>query len=147
MLQDAVPTRFKKIPGVLKKVTKEATNPTRAGSDEIAGYFFIEGLSGVERANLVSICIQRLTDTGVKIVSLTCDGPSCHFAMLRELGACLNPESLSTSFPHPLIQGDKIHVFLDWEVGLKLQHMDLAAKALAAYERREPLGQDLEELE
>lgn len=51
------------------------------------GYFFIDSLTGRERANLVTQCIQRLHDVGVKVVSLTCDGPSCHFAMLKTLGA------------------------------------------------------------
>ena len=54
-------------------------------------YFFINGLSGNERANLVKVCIQRLSDVGVKVTSLTCDGPSCHFSMLSALGAFLNP--------------------------------------------------------
>ena len=34
-------------------------------------YFFIDGLSGAERTNLISLCIQRLTDVEVKVVSLT----------------------------------------------------------------------------
>ena len=46
------------------------------------GYFFVNGLSGEERANLVKVCIERLSDVGVKVISLTCDGPSCHFSML-----------------------------------------------------------------
>ena len=105
-------------------------------------------MSGVERANLVSICIQRLTDTGVKIVSLTCDGPSCHFAMLRELGACLNPEALSTSFSHPLIQGDKIHVFLDVCHMLKLVRNSLAEGGIMLdQERRKINWQYIKELE
>eukprot|EP00795_Rhopilema_esculentum_P003236 gene3236-1558_t len=37
------------------------------------GYFFIDGLSGCERANLISVCLQRLWDTGVQVVSVTCD--------------------------------------------------------------------------
>jgi len=39
-------------------------------------------------------------EVGVKVISLTCDGPSCHFSMLSELGVNLNPYNL-TSFPHP----------------------------------------------
>ena len=52
------------------------------------GYFLIDGLQGKEHANLVKLCIQRLSDTGVTVVSLTCDGPSCHFTMMSELGKC-----------------------------------------------------------
>jgi hypothetical protein len=54
------------------------------------GYFFVDGLSGKERANLVRVCIQRLHDVGVRVTSLTCDGPSCHICMLRELGLSLD---------------------------------------------------------
>ena len=50
------------------------------------GYFLIDGLSGEERANLVNECFCRLHDSGVRAVSLTCDGPSCHFAMMKSLG-------------------------------------------------------------
>ena len=68
------------------------------------GYFFIDGLSGPERANLVTICIQRLSESGIKIISVTCDGSSYHFSMLSELGASLHPPELQTSFPHPFLK-------------------------------------------
>ena len=77
------------------------------------GYFLIDGLSGAERANLVKVCIQRLYDAGVDVVSLTCDGPSCHFTMLKNLGASLKPESLQAHFAHPIDPNKKIHIFLD----------------------------------
>ena len=77
------------------------------------GYFFIDGLSGKERANLVKVCIQRLHDAGVKVISLTCDGPSCHFSMLSALGACLNPLKMETYFIHPQDPNQRIYVLLD----------------------------------
>ncbi|KAG1672898.1 DNA transposase THAP9 [Nymphon striatum] len=76
-------------------------------------YFFVDGLSGADRANLVKICIEKLHDAGVSVVSLTCDGPSCHFTMMNELGACLKPNNLKAFFPHPLEPNKKIHVLLD----------------------------------
>eukprot|EP00794_Sanderia_malayensis_P021093 gene21093-23154_t len=54
------------------------------------GYFFIDGLSGVEKANIVKVCIERLADTGAIVSSLICDGSSCHFTMMQELGASLH---------------------------------------------------------
>ena len=39
------------------------------------GCFFIDGLTGQGRANLVRIAIERLSQVGAKVVSLTCDGP------------------------------------------------------------------------
>ena len=77
------------------------------------GYFFVDGLSGLERANLVKVCIQRLHDVGVIVVSLTCDGPACHFNMLTELGACLTPPDLKAYFLHPLDPSKKIYIMLD----------------------------------
>ena len=65
------------------------------------GYFPVYALKGVERANLVSQCLLRLSDIGIKVRSLTCDGPTVPMAMFRELGACIHPENLDPSFPHP----------------------------------------------
>lgn len=70
-------------------------------------YFFVDGLSGIERVNLVKVCIQRLHDVGVKVISLTCDGPSCHFAMLSALGTILNASDLVPYFPHPQDKKEK----------------------------------------
>ena len=64
-------------------------------------YFLVDSLTGKERANLVSQGIQRLYDINVVAVSLTCDGPSCHFAMLAALGALLKIPDLFPYFPHP----------------------------------------------
>ena len=77
-------------------------------------YFLIDGMNGNERANLVSICIQRLADVGVTVVSLTCDGPSCHRTMITSLGGSLKwPTNVDGSFPHPSKTTEKVHVFLD----------------------------------
>ena len=65
------------------------------------GYFFIDGLSGKECANLVKVCIQRLHDIGIRVTSLTCDGPSCHLSMLKELGLTIDLCNLVTYFIHP----------------------------------------------
>eukprot|EP00795_Rhopilema_esculentum_P014927 gene14927-6066_t len=77
------------------------------------GYFFIDGLSGVERANLVNVCLQRLWDTGAEVASVTFDGPSCHFTMSSELGASLNVENLKPYFPHPVQSEKKVNIYLD----------------------------------
>lgn len=55
-------------------------------------------LSGKERANLVEQCLVCLKDVGVHCVSLTCDGPSCHFTMLKALGASMTLPNLEPSF-------------------------------------------------
>ena len=77
------------------------------------GYFFIDGLSSQERANLVKLCIKKLHDVGVDVIALVCDGPSCHFAMLRALGANLALPQLHPYFIHPLDKTKRVYVFLD----------------------------------
>ena len=77
-------------------------------------YFFLEGLSGIERANLIKVCIQRLFDIGVRVISVTCDGPSAHFKMMSELGAELNPpNNVNPSFQHPSSKNHKVYALLD----------------------------------
>ena len=58
------------------------------------GYFLVHVLKGVERANLVRLCLLKLSDIGVKVISLTCDDPTVHMAMFRELGASMHPEKV-----------------------------------------------------
>ena len=77
------------------------------------GYFLINGMTGKEKASLVTTCLEKLHDVGVEVVSFTCDGPYAHFAMLRALGAQLSPEDLMPHFPHPCNSSKRIHVFLD----------------------------------
>ena len=93
------------------------------------GYFFIDGLSGAERANLVNVCLQRLSDAGIKVISLTCDGPSCHFSMLSALGASLHPSKMIPYFLHPSNK-EKIYVLLDVCHMLKLVRNTLAEKEI-----------------
>ena len=95
------------------------------------GYFFIDGLSGVERQiSLVRVCIQRLSDVGVKVISLICDGPSCHFSMLSDLGTCLKDSNMVTWFPHPQDEKERIHVLLDVCHMLKLIRNTIAEKGI-----------------
>ena len=74
------------------------------------GYFLINGLTEDERANLIQSCIERLYDVGVIVVSLTCDGPSCHFSMLRHLGACLDPENIDPYLNTHVISANKLRM-------------------------------------
>ena len=82
------------------------------------GHFFIDGLSGKERANLVKVCTQRLHDAGVRVTSLTCDGPSCHLSMLRELGFSIDLSNMEREKIHWQYLVD-IHTLQDAE-GLRL---------------------------
>ena len=77
------------------------------------GYFFVKGLNAEEKANLVTQCVSKLEDVGVTVVSLTCDGPTCHTAMLKRLGATIDPNNMRPEFAHPTKDGGVIRAFLD----------------------------------
>ena len=91
-------------------------------------YFFIDGLGGTERANLIKLCIQRLSDIDIRIISVTCDGPSTHLKMLKELGASLDdPTNLIPFFPHPNCEESyRVFALLDICHMLKLVRNTLA---------------------
>ena len=93
-------------------------------------YFLVNGLDGKERANIVRLCNEKLSDTGALVVSLTCDGPSCHFSMLSELGANLDPSSMKPYFFNPSDAEAKIYVLLDACHMLKLVRNTLADKGI-----------------
>ena len=89
-------------------------------------YFLISGMTGEERANTISECLHWLHAIDVRVISLTCDGPSCHFAMLRALGASLRIDNMRPSFPHPADPSQVVHVVLDVCHMLKLLRNALA---------------------
>ena len=94
------------------------------------GYFLIGGLAASERANLVETCLLKLSDVGVKTVSLTCDGPSCNQSMVKLLGAKLDVNDLDPSFTHPGNKNEKIHIILDVCHMLKLVRNTLATQKI-----------------
>jgi DNA transposase THAP9 len=91
-------------------------------------YFLIDGLQGKERANLVRICLQKLHDAGIKIVSLTFDGCSANCAMALQLGARLDAEQPQSSFEHPSDPNERVCIFLDACHMVKLMRNMLADK-------------------
>lgn len=69
-------------------------------------------MSGEGRANLIKDSLHRLHAFGVCVLSLTCDGPSCNFLMIRALGAKFHIGEMRPSFPHPANPTQE-DVFLD----------------------------------
>lgn len=58
-------------------------------------------------------CLKAVHETGLKIISVTCDGTSTNLSVFRNLGCNFqNVSSLQTSFPHP-VTNDKVVAFLD----------------------------------
>ena len=92
----------------------------------------MDGMSSPETANVIRECLHRLHATGVQVVSLTCDGPSCHFSMLKDLGAdlSLNTSTFQTSFPHPSDTSIRVNILLDACHMLKLVRNTLADRGV-----------------
>lgn len=66
-------------------------------------YYFIRSMSADKKSNLVIECLKAVHETGLKIVSLTCDGTVTNFSIFNNLGCNFNDvTSLQTSFPHPV---------------------------------------------
>ena len=96
----------------------------------LLGHFFVAGLSGSAKANLIRISLQRIHETGARAVSVTCDGPSSHLTMINELGASLDPENMQPFFDHPSNSAMKVYVFLDFVHMLKLVRNCLASEKI-----------------
>ncbi|KAF0696485.1 THAP domain-containing protein 9 [Aphis craccivora] len=53
------------------------------------GYFLIDGLTGIERGNLLAKAIDLITETGVNLQSVTFDGASVNLSMCTSLGTSI----------------------------------------------------------
>lgn len=53
------------------------------------GYFLIDGLTGNERANLLTTCLTKLYDVKANVVSVTFDGSSANLSMVKNLAVPL----------------------------------------------------------
>lgn len=84
------------------------------------GFFLIDGMVSDKRASLIQTCIERLCNVGVEVVSLTCNGPSCHFSTMQHLGATPDPENMDPSFKHPCDPNKRVYALLDLCHMLKL---------------------------
>lgn len=83
------------------------------------GYFFIDGLSGSQKCNLVQMCLSLLYEVGVTVCSLTFDGAASNIAMAMCLGVQLSSTCLTPCFSHSST-GEFIYMFLDPPHMLKL---------------------------
>ena len=75
-------------------------------------YFLTNSIDADIGANLITSALIKLHEVGVKILSLTFDGPSTHLAMINILGANFNSSVVQPWFLHPVTQ-ETIYVILD----------------------------------
>lgn len=78
------------------------------------GYFFVNRLSSVEKANIIRECILRLHAVGSVILSVTCDVPFSDKTFLSSLGVsfALLPH-ICPYFVHPADPLLRVHVIFD----------------------------------
>ena len=76
------------------------------------GYVVVNGMDATSTSGLISEALVRLHDVGVKVVSVTLDGPAEHFAGMKLLGAKFDMPNPEPFFPHPS-SNEKFFVILD----------------------------------
>jgi hypothetical protein len=85
--------------------------------------FFLNGLNGTEKVNLLNKCLEFINESGVVVSSFTFDGTPTNLAMATNLGASFKV----TSFPNPRSQ-ENIFFYLDACHMLKLIRNCLASQ-------------------
>lgn len=65
-------------------------------------YYFIDGLSGIQRSEIVSQAIIALHEIGINVVSITCDSVCSNISMLNNLGA-----NITLQKPNNLLKNKK----------------------------------------
>lgn len=92
-------------------------------------YFLIDKVSAEIQTQLITVCIEKLYDSGINIVCITCDGASYNMNSLKLLGCKLdiNDASFTTSFCHPITKED-VYAILDPCHMLKLARNTLGDK-------------------
>jgi len=84
-----------------------------------AAYYLINGISSEQKCNLTIQCLTAIHETGLLIVSLTCDGLASNLSMLNSLGCNFDIYSNFQSwFKHPTSDTD-VYAFLDPSHALK----------------------------
>ncbi|KAL4084399.1 hypothetical protein QTP88_028222 [Uroleucon formosanum] len=76
------------------------------------GYFFINGLNGAERGNLLVKCLELMSDTNSKVHSITFDGAYTNIAMCRVLGSSFDLKKKKTFYFYILCQKNQFIYFM-----------------------------------
>ena len=84
-------------------------------------YFLIKNLSAKERASLIKICLEKLSEVHAHVRSITFDGTAVNLSMCTYLGANLDVDTnhFKPWFHHPSDQ-QKVYVFPDPSHMIKL---------------------------
>lgn len=92
------------------------------------GYFLINSLNSVERANLMTLALQKLHDSKCKVYSITFDGASSNISMCTDLGANFHyGPKFKPYFLNPITK-EECFVFFDFCHMIKLIRNTLGDK-------------------
>lgn len=90
------------------------------------GYFLVDGVTAEQKAELVKLCIDLVSECGIDIVSVTFDGCPANFSMAKILGCQIDDgEQINPVFYH---KGRKVAIFPDPSHMLKLVRNTLGDK-------------------
>ena len=87
------------------------------------GYFFTDGLSGLQKASIISQAVSLIAETGAQVKALTCDGVASNVTMGTVLGCNFHYPNIGTSF---LVASQKMYFFFDPSHVIKLVRNALA---------------------
>lgn len=76
-------------------------------------YFLVDHLSGGVQAEIIKQLICVLTDAGMTVHGVVCDGSYANQATASKLGCCLIPGRIQPYFPHPQNPNEKVHFIFD----------------------------------
>lgn len=94
-------------------------------------HYFVNKLTGADKANIVDGILKVLDEIGVEVVSMTFDGAPSNKAMANLMGADLRMNSkLKTVFKNPASPKKEVAVFLDICHCIKLVRNTLGQKGL-----------------
>lgn len=84
-------------------------------------YYLINGISSNQKRNLTLQCLTAVNETGMLVISLTCDGLSSNINMLYSLGCNfnINTNNFQNWFKHPA-NDNHVYVFLNPSHMIKL---------------------------
>ncbi|RVE39890.1 hypothetical protein evm_015460, partial [Chilo suppressalis] len=91
------------------------------------GYFLSNGVTGEQKANLITLCLIKCSESNIDVVSLTCDGHGTNLTAFELLGCNLQQDTLKTTFKHPS-NDSEIACFLDPSHMVKLIRNHLESK-------------------
>jgi len=90
-------------------------------------YFLFNHWNSTQKVNLVRRCIDIVSETGIKVVSLTFDGYAVNVSMSRALGCTLdaNPSNILTTFN---VHDTNVNIIFNAAYVIKLIHNTFGGK-------------------